>query len=140
MRRFRRRRTRSAGRLCRYRLLVEPDVLHAPAVGDAVDHDRQSFHIGLPAAGTSIVKDDRASIVLGQLSFDFPIRVSGYFNVFVGLECAEFEWASADRVLPHVTRWNMAGIDRRIPGSKSRDKSWLRPPQMKSDFVVAIRG
>jgi hypothetical protein len=50
----------STGRLCRYRLLVEPDVLHAPAVGDAVDHDRQSFHIGLPTAGTSIVKDDRA--------------------------------------------------------------------------------
>src|SRR6516162_11953376 len=53
------------------RLLVEPDILHAPAVGDAVDHDRQPFHMGLPAAGTSIVKDDRASTVLGQLPFDF---------------------------------------------------------------------
>ena len=30
----------STGQLCRYRLLVEPDVLHAPAVGNAVDHDR----------------------------------------------------------------------------------------------------
>src|SRR6516165_4097883 len=73
----------SAGRLCRYRLLVEPDVLHAPAVGNAVDHDRQSFHIGLPAAATSIVKDYRAGTVLGQLAFDFPNQSSA--RLLIGL-------------------------------------------------------
>ena len=39
------------------RLVVDPDVLHALATGDAVDHDRQPFHIGLPAAAASIVKE-----------------------------------------------------------------------------------
>src|SRR6516225_2715402 len=73
----------STGQLCRYRLLVEPDVLHAPAVGNAVDHDRQSFYIGLPAAATSIVKDDRASTVLGQLPFDFPNQSSA--RLLIGL-------------------------------------------------------
>src|SRR5215469_2814034 len=78
-----RRRTGSAGTALRYRLLVEPDVLHTPAVGNAVDHDRQPFHIGLPAAATSIVKDDRAGTVLGELPFDFPNQSSA--RLLIGL-------------------------------------------------------
>ena len=51
-------------------LLVEADVLHAPTIGDAVDHDRQPLHMRLPAAATSIVKDDRPGAVLCQLPLD----------------------------------------------------------------------
>ena len=63
------------------RLLVEPDVLHAPAIGDAVDHDRQPFHIGLPAAAASIVKDDRPGAVLCQLPLDLPNNLPALFLI-----------------------------------------------------------
>src|SRR5215472_7478736 len=63
------------------RLLVEPDVLHAPTVGDAVDHDRQPFHIGLPAAATSIVKNDWPGTVLCQLPFDLPNDLLSLFLI-----------------------------------------------------------
>src|SRR6516162_858805 len=54
------------------RLLVEPDVLHAIAVEDAVDHDRQPFDIGLPARPAPGIKDDWPGAVFGQLLFDRP--------------------------------------------------------------------
>src|SRR5215469_11144472 len=41
-------------------LFIEPDVFHAPAVEDAVDHDRQPLDIGLPADPALGVKNDRA--------------------------------------------------------------------------------
>src|SRR5438132_8173998 len=56
--------TASAQRLrfiCRFlELLVEPDVFEAPAVEQAVDHDRQAFDTRQPAACRAGVKDDRA--------------------------------------------------------------------------------
>src|SRR5215468_12750639 len=72
---------RSARRMPPTRLLVEPDVLHAPTVGDAVDHDRQPFHIGLPAAATSIVKNDWPGAVLCQLPFDLPNELLSLFLI-----------------------------------------------------------
>jgi len=54
------------------RLLVEPDILHAPAVEDAVDHDRQAFDIGALAGAAAAVENDRPHIVVGQLAFDYP--------------------------------------------------------------------
>src|SRR5438552_15132955 len=48
-------------------LLVEPDILHAPAVEDAVDHDGQPFDVGLPAGSAAPVIDDRPGAILGQL-------------------------------------------------------------------------
>src|SRR6516164_8213522 len=63
---------RADGRLCRGRLSIEPDVFHACAAEDAVDHDREPLDIGPPAGCTPIVKDDRPGAVLRQLSFDLP--------------------------------------------------------------------
>src|SRR5438034_2188565 len=52
------RRPRS-GRGCqRNRLFVEPDIFHAPAVVDAIDHDRVALDLGAPAARAAVVVDD----------------------------------------------------------------------------------
>ena len=63
---------RSTGWRCMYRLFVEPDVFHARAIGDAVDHYRQTLHIRLPAGRAAIVKDDRSGAVLRQFPLDLP--------------------------------------------------------------------
>jgi hypothetical protein len=55
-----------------YQLLVEPDILHAPAVEDAVDHDRQALDIGTLASPATAVENDRPHAVVGQLAFDRP--------------------------------------------------------------------
>ena len=67
--------------LFRAPLLIEPDVFHAPAVEDAVDHDSQPFHIGLPASRAPVVKDDRPGPVIGQLPFDLPDEMFALFGV-----------------------------------------------------------
>src|SRR6266849_3181132 len=58
---------RDAGRCISQRLLVEPEVLVARAIVDAVDHDRQPFQVRLPAGGATREIDDRPGIVLHQL-------------------------------------------------------------------------
>src|SRR5207237_4894949 len=58
----------------------------------------------------------------------------------VWLEIHELERAGADRALPHLTRRNMAGIDRRPPRRQQREQPRLRPFQMKGDLVIAIGG
>src|SRR5216683_1571310 len=62
-------------------LFVEPDVFHAPAVVDAVDHDRQSLDVGLPAVPGRGVEDDRPNAVLGQLLLDLPHQRFALFLV-----------------------------------------------------------
>src|ERR1700680_664531 len=57
------------------RLFVEPDVLHAPPVDDAVDHHRQPLHPRLPARRAAAVIDDRPGTVLRQLPFDLPYEL-----------------------------------------------------------------
>ena len=49
-------------------LLVEPDVLVAPAVVDAVYHDGQSLHPRLPARAATRVKDHRRGTMKQDLS------------------------------------------------------------------------
>jgi hypothetical protein len=51
---------------------IEPDVIQAPAIVPAVDHDGQSFHLRLHAGGGAGVVDDRARAVLLQLLVDVP--------------------------------------------------------------------
>ena len=59
--------------LCRgVRLVIEPDVLHAPAVVDAVDHYGQVFHLRVPADAAASEKDERFGIILDQPLFDLP--------------------------------------------------------------------
>src|SRR5271169_3634379 len=62
-------------------LSVEPDVLHAIAVEDAVDHDRQPLDIGLPAGRVAAVKDNRPGDILGELAFDCPDQLLTPFLV-----------------------------------------------------------
>src|SRR6266852_4436047 len=68
------------------------------------------------------------------------IRVLCHLDVFVGLELNEFKRAGADRMAAHIARRHVAGIDRREPRGEQRDKSRLRPLQMKGDFVITIGG
>src|SRR5690242_13948253 len=45
-------------------LFVEPDVLHPPAVEDAVDHQSEPLDMRLPARPIATVEDDRPGIIL----------------------------------------------------------------------------
>src|SRR5262245_8357047 len=54
------------------RLAVEPDVLEAPAVVDAVGLDSVVPDVGLPAAGRHLVENDRAGDVFLELPVDLP--------------------------------------------------------------------
>src|SRR5215472_10189582 len=53
-------------------LLVEPDVFDAPAVVDAIDHRRQTFHLGVPAGRAPRMKNDRPRSLLLQCRIDIP--------------------------------------------------------------------
>src|SRR5205823_2504392 len=56
------------------------------------------------------------------------------------LELDEFEGTGTDRMLPHIARRHVAGINRRVTGSEERKKDRLRPLQMEGDLKVAIGG
>src|SRR6266404_8608115 len=64
-------RAKSVTPLCK-RLIVDPEVLEARAVVDAVDHQGHALDPRLPAGCLTGLEDDRADIVLGQSSFDLP--------------------------------------------------------------------
>src|SRR6516165_3176827 len=68
----------------RARLFVEPDVLSAIAVEDAVDHQCQPLHIGLPAGSAAAVEDDWSGAVLCQPAFDLPHQLLAL--LLVGLD------------------------------------------------------
>src|ERR1700730_494017 len=55
-------------------LLVEPDVLEARAVVDAVDHLGHPLHPWLVADRRARVKEDRPDVVLDQFPFDLPYQ------------------------------------------------------------------
>src|SRR5438132_7910392 len=63
------------------RLLVEPDVFHAPAVEDTADHHRQPFYPRLPAGRLAVVSDDRPGSVLLQFLVDLPHQLFAFFLV-----------------------------------------------------------
>src|SRR5262249_58001423 len=60
--------------------------------------------------------------------------------MLVRLVFDEFERAGADRMLAHLRRRHMAGINRRLTGSQQRNQVRLRPLQVEGDFMVAVRG
>src|SRR5260370_30580742 len=65
-----------AGRIRRREgLTVQPGVFEAPAVVDAVDHDRQPLDVGLAATRGAVVKDDRPGAVFLQLAVDLPYQL-----------------------------------------------------------------
>src|SRR5262245_29930001 len=53
-------------------LPVEPNVLEAIAVENAIHHERQPFDRRLPARRGTGIEDDRPAGVLGELALDFP--------------------------------------------------------------------
>src|SRR5215469_16396033 len=63
------------------RLFVEPDVFHAPAVEDAIDHDRPPLDVGLPTRRSAVVKDDRPGAIFGQLPLNFPDQLLALLGV-----------------------------------------------------------
>ena len=62
-------------------LFVEPDILHAPAVEEAVDHDRQPLDLRLPAGREAVVEEDRPSAILLQFLVDVPHQMAALFLV-----------------------------------------------------------
>src|SRR6516164_5539435 len=58
------------------RLFIEPNILHAPAIEQAVNHDRQSFQLGSPAGREAVVVKNRSSTILLQFLVDFPNEIS----------------------------------------------------------------
>src|SRR4051794_23407789 len=62
-------------------LLVEPNVLEAPAFINAVDHDRHAFDIGLHAGGAARMKHDGPRPVLLQPPVDLPNQFPALFLV-----------------------------------------------------------
>src|SRR3981189_2570219 len=60
-------------------LLVEPDVFHTPTIDHAIDHRRQTFHLGLPAGRAPRMKTDRPrppSCSVLQLSAPLPVGLA----------------------------------------------------------------
>src|SRR3984893_11296666 len=87
------------------------------------------------------VADDRKFYAIEIRPILLPvIRVSRHLDSLVRLELLEFERTGADRMLAHVARRHVAGIDRREPVSEQHQERRLRPLQMEGDLVIAIRG
>jgi len=62
-------------------LPVEPDVFHAIAVVDAVDHCRQALHIGLLAGAAARIENNRPGALLGQSPFDLPYQLLALVHI-----------------------------------------------------------
>src|ERR1700736_6641463 len=67
--------------LTREGLIVEPEILVAVAVVDAVDHHGHPLHLGVPAGGLTGVEDHWSSAVLRQPPFDFPHQLFALFLI-----------------------------------------------------------
>src|SRR5438046_1252316 len=68
----------------RYRLSVEPEVLEAVAVIDAVDHRCQTLEVWLAAMRGVGVEQDRTGVVLDQLPLNFPDDLFALLGVGLG--------------------------------------------------------
>ena len=53
-------------------LLAEPGILKAPAIEQAVDHDRDPVHRWRPARSQPVVEDHRPRRILLQPAVDLP--------------------------------------------------------------------
>src|SRR5215471_980963 len=71
----------STGWRCLYRLFVEPDVFHAPAVVDAVDQDGRAPDLGVPADPAAAEIKQWLGVVLDEAALDVPDDVLALFLV-----------------------------------------------------------
>jgi hypothetical protein len=87
------------------------------------------------------VGDDRVfdAVEIGPARLPI-IGVADELDPLVRFELDEFERAGADRMLPHVARRDMAGIDRRVAGGDQCEDRRLRPLQDEGGFGGAVRG
>src|SRR5262245_64717723 len=53
-------------------LLIEPHVLEAPIVVNAVGVQDEAFHVRMPAGGGARIRDDGARQILGEPALDLP--------------------------------------------------------------------
>jgi len=67
------------------------------------------------------------------------ILVARDLDRFTGPEVEKLEGPGSDRMLPHLMRRHMARVDHREPAGERHQKCRLRPLQMKSDLVIAVR-
>ena len=72
---------RATGWRCLYRLFVEPDVFHTPAVVDAVDHDGQAPDLGVPAVPAAAEIKQWLGVVLDEAALDVADDVLALFLV-----------------------------------------------------------
>jgi len=85
--------------------------------------------------------DDRIFDAVEIRPARFPvIGIADELDRLVRLELDKFERAGADRMLPHVARRDMAGIDRRIAGGEQSEDRRLRPLQHKGGLGWAVGG
>jgi PAS domain S-box-containing protein len=87
------------------------------------------------------VGDDRIfdAVEIGPARFPI-IGIADELDCLARLELDKFERAGADRMLPHVARRDMAGIDGRIAGGEQSEDRWLRPLQHKGGRGGAVGG
>src|SRR6266567_4239159 len=69
---------------CRGGLLVQPQILEAPAIVDAVRHNGQALELRLPAIRHARIEQDRSGVVLHQLPFDLPHQPFAFLYVGFG--------------------------------------------------------
>src|SRR5947207_5112512 len=61
--------------------LLEPDILEARAVVDAVDHLRQALDTRLSANCSARVEDDRPDAIIHELLLDLPYQLAALFQI-----------------------------------------------------------
>src|SRR5271169_2481425 len=87
------------------------------------------------------IPDDRPFNAVDIGSARFPvIGAAGERDRLVWLKLDEFERAGADRMLPHVARRHMTGVDRRPSRCQQGQKRGLRPLEVKGDLEIAVGG
>src|SRR5262245_2394066 len=57
-------------------LFVQPDILVAVTVENAVDHERDTLDVGVPAGPSAGIEDDRPCDIFRQLAFNLPDLVA----------------------------------------------------------------
>src|ERR1700709_1062166 len=70
--------------LCARLSLSQPDIFHAPAIKDAVDHNSHILHLGPPAGAAAEVVDHWTYRILGQFFVDIPRDLFALFLILLG--------------------------------------------------------
>src|SRR5215470_14131589 len=66
--------------------LVEPNIIQAPVVVEAIVLQNEALYVGLPAQASYALRDDGSRHVLGKLLLDIPDELSALGEIgFVGL-------------------------------------------------------